>query len=106
MGPPKDVRPSFRNAVKTSLTRPLEASLLIGGHRQPVSVLHRFAGEFPNPDLCESEPPFSQPGCFVEFSRDASLALHARNQIALAFHRMEQRGKSSGAEPRNVQSTL
>ena len=26
MGPPNDVRPSFRNAVKTSPTRPLEAS--------------------------------------------------------------------------------
>src|SRR4051794_5649161 len=64
MGPPKDVSPSFRNVLKTSLTRPPDASLLIAGHRQRASMLHRL----------------------VELSRDPPFALHARRQIPLAFH--------------------
>jgi hypothetical protein len=43
-GPPKDVRPSFRNAVKTSPTWPLDASWLIdrsGGRLS--SFYHRNA---------------------------------------------------------------
>src|SRR5665213_1256331 len=93
MGPPKEVRPNFRNAVKTSFTRPLGASLLIGGHRQSASVLHRFAGKFPNPDLRQRESLFAQFGCLVELSSDPSFALHARSQISVAFHRVQREGR-------------
>src|SRR6185437_12522849 len=98
MGPPKEVRPNFRNAVKTSHRRPLEASWLIGGRRQSASVLHRLAGKFPNPDLRQRESLFAEFGCFVEFSPDPSFALHARGQIAIAFHRVKHRVQGPGTE--------
>src|SRR5665213_1556482 len=89
MGPPKDVRPSFRTAAKTSPTRPSGASLLIAGLQRRASTLHRFARELPKPDLCESKPAPAQSGCLVELSRDTPFALHARGQITLALHRMK-----------------
>src|SRR5882757_4561105 len=99
MGPPKDVRPSFRNAVKTSPTRPSQASPLIATHRQGASMLHCFARELPNPDLCKRKSLLAQFGGLVQFPRDAPLALHARCQIPLAFHPVKHRIKGSGAEP-------